>query len=90
MEQRLCLRYFEEVYGDEDSVKKFVDDSNSRASFVPGSADSNVSILCPTDIFFMLTCGRIDPVRAVENGLVELKGDTSLGEKVVSKMNFMI
>ena len=79
-----------EVYGDEDSVKKFIDVSDSRASFVADSSDYNASILCPKDIFFMLTCGRIDPVKAVKNGLVKLKGDTSLGEKVVSKMNFMI
>ncbi len=79
-----------EVYGDEDSVKKFIDVSDSRASFVADSSDYNVSILCPKDIFFMLTCGRIDPMRALKDGLVEFKGDTSLGQKVVSKMNFMI
>ena len=75
---------------DEQVVQKFVHVRGGRASHVTTSENYSVAISCSQDAFFMLTCGRIDPLRALSRGMVDLRGDTLLGERIVSEMNFMI
>ena len=79
-----------EVCEDEHVVQKFVHVSAGRASHVTTSKNYSVAISCSKYAFFMLTCGRIDPLRARNENMIDLRGDTWLGERVVSEMNFMI
>ena len=79
-----------EVCEDEQVVQKFVHVRGGRASHVTTSENYSVAISCSQYAFFMLTCGRIDPLRALKRRMVDLRGDTLLGERIVSEMNFMI
>jgi hypothetical protein len=79
-----------EVCEDEQVVQKFVHVRGGRASYVTTSENYSVAISCSQYAFFMLTCGRIDPLRALKRRMVDLRGDTLLGERIVSEMNFMI
>jgi uncharacterized protein (TIGR03083 family) len=40
--------------------------------------------------FWRLSCGRVDPYRAMREGMVELEGDAELGRRVVENMAFMV
>ena len=42
------------------------------------------------EVFWRLGCGRVTGEAARGAGLVELRGDTDLGERVVDSMAFMI
>ena len=79
-----------EIHCDEKVVQKAVHVSDNKASFSSDSVDHDVSIVCTDELFFLLTCGRISPEKAIRDGSVEFRGDKLLGERVASNMNFMI
>jgi MDMPI C-terminal domain len=52
--------------------------------------DPTAEIRMDLEVFWRLGCGRVTGEAARGAGLVELRGDTELGERVVDTMAFMI
>lgn len=56
----------------------------------PTASDPTVEIRMDGEVFWRLGCGRVSGEAARGAGLVELRGQTGLGERVVDSMAFMI
>ena len=62
-----------------------------RAAVDPAlESDPTVELRMDLEVFWRLGCGRVGGEAARGAGLVELRGDTELGERVVDSMAFMI
>jgi uncharacterized protein (TIGR03083 family) len=62
-----------------------------RAVVVPGSeTEPTAEIRMDLEVFWRLGCGRVTGEAARGAGLIELRGDTGLAERVVDSMAFMI
>ena len=53
-------------------------------------ASPTAGLTMDVETFACLCCGRWEPATALESGKVTITGDLVLGEKIVSRMNFMI
>ena len=53
-------------------------------------ASPTAGLTMDAETFACLCCGRWEPATALESGKVTITGDLVLGEKIVSRMNFMI
>ncbi len=62
-----------------------------RAAVDPAfESDPTVELRMDLEVFWRLGCGRVAGEAARGAGLVEIRGDTELGERVVDSMAFMI
>jgi putative sterol carrier protein len=52
--------------------------------------EPTVSLDMAVEVFWRLTCGRVDGKAALLAGLVEVAGDAELGSRVLDAMAFMI
>lgn len=52
-------------------------------------ADPTVRITTDFETFSAVGCGRWDPSRTLDDGLVRVDGDEALGRRIVESMNFM-
>jgi uncharacterized protein (TIGR03083 family) len=62
-----------------------------RASVVPLPAATrpSVTLTMAQDVFWRVSCGRVDAPRVVASGEVQVDGDTALGHSVLDSMSFM-
>jgi uncharacterized protein (TIGR03083 family) len=64
---------------------------DGRAKAVPAlDGPPTASLGMEVEVFWRLTCGRVDGKAAVQAGLVEMEGDTELASRVADAMAFMI
>lgn len=55
----------------------------------PAPAQATVRIRTGGDIYARLSCGRVDPRTAVDEGWIEVDGDRALGRRLVEQLNFL-
>jgi uncharacterized protein (TIGR03083 family) len=79
-----------ELTGEEDRrLDVVVSDGRATLDASSGS-DPTAEVRMDLEVFWRLGCGRVTGEAARGAGLVELRGDTGLGERVVDHMAFMI
>ncbi|MGH9016447.1 MAG: maleylpyruvate isomerase family mycothiol-dependent enzyme [Acidimicrobiales bacterium] len=63
---------------------------NGRAAIDQEPAEPTVDLRMDLEVFWRLGCGRVSGPAARGAGLVEIRGDEALGQRVVDSMAFMI
>lgn len=73
------------------SPKSFTIEVNGgRAGFSTKVSNPTASLQMDSEIYLTLACGRIDPEETLFSGSVDIKGQESLGRRIVNHMNFMV